>query len=546
MHPTELGRGREHRGALDPGSMPGRSASPPRWWPRPRSRRQGRNRSRPATGMADESAPHLLVHRLLSHLSFRSVWFRNACAEPRAGTRSRRGRGHRRRARILGGARDVVGAAFQRARHRRHGPARRRRDRGRVPRRLAHHGRVADHTVLLWVLLPLAVLLSGMAPSMISFAAGQAAFTLSSSSSSTSLADGWKVGLTRIEDVAIGCGVSIVVGVLFWPRGATAALGRALSDAFVASSGYLADAVDRLTLTSRTSTPGQRSRRLTAPTCCSTTRSASSSPSAARRWSRSRPSAGSSRDRTACGWRRTPWPPFPVHPPPPGRPELESVASRAVLRDSYASSHRWYQEFADMLADRRDSLDSRVPHERSSTTSCGRRSTTCGPQRVDRVQTTLQMLWADELLENQSQMQKDLLASANLFVRGKHRGHPDLTPRSRRPVRRYGDAARRSGRRVSEVGAKRVRGCAPPDAHGGRRARWRRCCAACSSRRRRRRGNPRRQPRRIDDHDHEPRRPPSADDDSTRAPGATTTTGVPPATTRHHRQCPNTSSISRT
>jgi hypothetical protein len=32
------------------------------------------------------------------------------------------------------------------------------------------------------------------------------------------------------------------------------------------------------------------------------------------------------------------------------------------------------------------------------------------------------MLWADELLENQSQMQSDLQASADLFVRGKRRG----------------------------------------------------------------------------------------------------------------------------
>ena len=29
-------------------------------------------------GMADESASHLFAHRILSHLSFRSVWFRNA------------------------------------------------------------------------------------------------------------------------------------------------------------------------------------------------------------------------------------------------------------------------------------------------------------------------------------------------------------------------------------------------------------------------------------------------------------------------------------
>ncbi len=43
-------------------------------------------------------------------------------------------------------------------------------------------------------------------------------------------------------------------------------------------------------------------------------------------------------------------------------------------------------------------------------------------QRADRVQTTLQMLWADELLENQSQMQTDLRASADLFVRGRRRG----------------------------------------------------------------------------------------------------------------------------
>jgi hypothetical protein len=43
-------------------------------------------------------------------------------------------------------------------------------------------------------------------------------------------------------------------------------------------------------------------------------------------------------------------------------------------------------------------------------------------QRSDRVQTTQQMLWADELLESQSDVQKDLQASADLFLRGKRRG----------------------------------------------------------------------------------------------------------------------------
>ena len=67
--------------------------------------------------------------------------------------------------------------------------------------------------------------------------------------------------------MAIGCAVSIVVGLLFWPRGATAALGRALSDSFVTSSGYLADAVDRLTARPGRSTPDRVSGRPTAPTC---------------------------------------------------------------------------------------------------------------------------------------------------------------------------------------------------------------------------------------------------------------------------------------
>ena len=45
---------------------------------------------------------------------------------------------------------------------------------------------------------------------------------------------------------------------------------------------------------------------------------------------------------------------LPVRPPAAGQPEVESVAiAEAVLRDCYASSQRWYEEFADLLADRR-------------------------------------------------------------------------------------------------------------------------------------------------------------------------------------------------
>jgi hypothetical protein len=54
---------------------------------------------------------------------------------------------------------------------------------------------------------------------------------------------GWRVGLVRIEDVALGVGVSLVVGVLFWPRGASPALRRALAQAYADSAGYLASTV---------------------------------------------------------------------------------------------------------------------------------------------------------------------------------------------------------------------------------------------------------------------------------------------------------------
>jgi fusaric acid resistance family protein len=103
---------------------------------------------------------------------------------------------------------------------------------------------IGTNTTVLWVLLPIAVLIAGLAPATVSFAAGQAAFTLTLLILFNILAPaGWKIGLLRIEDIAIGTAVSLVVGVLFWPRGAAAALGKALSEAYADSARYLAGAV---------------------------------------------------------------------------------------------------------------------------------------------------------------------------------------------------------------------------------------------------------------------------------------------------------------
>jgi len=97
---------------------------------------------------------------------------------------------------------------------------------------------------LSWILLPPALLFAGLAPAAISFAAGQAGFTVALLLLFNVIERaGPAVGLVRIEDVAIGSAVSLVVGALFWPRGAGQALRRALAEAYADSASYLRAAV---------------------------------------------------------------------------------------------------------------------------------------------------------------------------------------------------------------------------------------------------------------------------------------------------------------
>jgi uncharacterized membrane protein YccC len=104
---------------------------------------------------------------------------------------------------------------------------------------------IGTNTTLLWFLLPVAILFAGVAPAAISFAAGQAGFTLTLVFLFNIIQPtGWRVGLLRVEDIALGCAVSLFVGLLFWPRGAGASLRRALAGAYEASAAYLASAVD--------------------------------------------------------------------------------------------------------------------------------------------------------------------------------------------------------------------------------------------------------------------------------------------------------------
>ena len=103
---------------------------------------------------------------------------------------------------------------------------------------------IGTSTPALWVALPIAIAVAAYAPGALPFILGQAAFTVVVVVLFNILVPaGWKVGLLRIEDVAIGCAVSLVVGVLFWPRGAASVVGDDLADAFRVGAAYLTESV---------------------------------------------------------------------------------------------------------------------------------------------------------------------------------------------------------------------------------------------------------------------------------------------------------------
>jgi uncharacterized membrane protein YccC len=100
---------------------------------------------------------------------------------------------------------------------------------------------------VLWAVLPFAVLLAAYAPQAISFAAGQGAFTIVVLVLFNLIHPaGWRVGLVRVEDVAIGAGVSLLVGLLLWPHGATTILRGAIGAAYAGAAHYLDETITAL------------------------------------------------------------------------------------------------------------------------------------------------------------------------------------------------------------------------------------------------------------------------------------------------------------
>jgi uncharacterized membrane protein YccC len=106
---------------------------------------------------------------------------------------------------------------------------------------------IGTNEAVAWAVLPVAVLLAAYAPRVISFAAGQAGFTLVVLMLFNLIQpSGWEVGLVRVEDVALGFAVSIAVGLLFWPRGAATLMRHSLATAYASAADYVVAAAHRL------------------------------------------------------------------------------------------------------------------------------------------------------------------------------------------------------------------------------------------------------------------------------------------------------------
>lgn len=104
---------------------------------------------------------------------------------------------------------------------------------------------IGGDTTGLWLALPIVVFLAAYTPGAVNFVVGQAGFTVFVVVLFNILVpDGWRTGLVRVQDIAIGAGVSVAVGALLWPRGARGVARRSFADLLRAASGHLSVALD--------------------------------------------------------------------------------------------------------------------------------------------------------------------------------------------------------------------------------------------------------------------------------------------------------------
>src|SRR5207244_13029533 len=103
-----------------------------------------------------------------------------------------------------------------------------------------------NQPLVMWAARPIAIFLAAYAATAVGFAASQAAFTINLIVIFNLISPaGWQVGLVRIEDLAVGAAISLVVGLLLWPRGARRELARSMAVFYRAVIAYLHRTLDR-------------------------------------------------------------------------------------------------------------------------------------------------------------------------------------------------------------------------------------------------------------------------------------------------------------
>jgi uncharacterized membrane protein YccC len=275
-----------------------------------------------------------------------------------------------------------------------------------------------EHRAVLWVLLPFVVFVAGVAPLTISFAAGQAAFTVMVVIIFNIIdPQGWSVGLVRIEDVTIGCAVSVLVGLLFWPRGATAQLGRALTAAYATASAYLTVAAQRMVTVG--GQPDMTSERVRADVAYVRLDDAFRQ-FVGERGDKAVPVSTVSTLFTGAIRLRMAAHSLEIFPPidlPPGDHDLTAVTRAAHrLHDAFEDAHRWFRQVDAVLTGRSSDVEAPRPHgadvhgDLVVAYEAGREQ-----RRPDQVRSTLRMLWADELLDEMGAIQGELARHASEF-----------------------------------------------------------------------------------------------------------------------------------
>jgi uncharacterized membrane protein YccC len=95
--------------------------------------------------------------------------------------------------------------------------------------------------------LPVLIFLAFFLPGAVSFLVGQIFFTMVVVVLFNLVTPtGWTVGLDRLEDVLVGAGIGLLVGMAIWPRGAAAELARVVADLILKGSRLAHATVDSI------------------------------------------------------------------------------------------------------------------------------------------------------------------------------------------------------------------------------------------------------------------------------------------------------------